>query len=198
MSMVRTPAANVRRGGAVAAETAVVLMVVLVLMFGILEYCRFLMVRQICENAVREGARQAVVHTGDQTTTWVQQQVFNAMGGVHTQVKNHVNKNLNFSYDTTDNSDIQVYRVQTTAGTFLPKASQIEDASTSGNPRTFTPYVTWANGGATPAAPFTHAAFGDYIAVTIQCNYRPLFGKLLFINDPIPLTFTSVMRSESN
>src|SRR5581483_565056 len=37
------------------------------LFFGIVEYCRFIFVRQVLVNAAREGARYAVVNTTDTT-----------------------------------------------------------------------------------------------------------------------------------
>src|SRR4051812_28555658 len=61
-----------RRRGGTLVETAVVLGVVLVFMFGIFEYGRYVMFRQLVENAAREGARQAVVSTSSLATTDIQ------------------------------------------------------------------------------------------------------------------------------
>jgi Flp pilus assembly protein TadG len=52
-----------RRRGAAAVEAALVLPVVIMFLFGILEYGRYLMMMQIVTNAAREGARYAVEHT---------------------------------------------------------------------------------------------------------------------------------------
>jgi Flp pilus assembly protein TadG len=57
-----------RRRAATAVETAVVLSAALLFLFGIFEYCRFIFLIQVCENAAREGARYAIAHTGDGTT----------------------------------------------------------------------------------------------------------------------------------
>lgn len=51
-----------RRGGAVI-EAALVLPVVLMFLFGILEYGRYVMMLQVLTNAAREGARYALIHT---------------------------------------------------------------------------------------------------------------------------------------
>ena len=51
---------QVRRGLTIV-ETAVVISLVLLLIFGTYEYGRFVMVRQVIHNAAREGARLAVV-----------------------------------------------------------------------------------------------------------------------------------------
>src|SRR4029077_20340838 len=56
-----------RRGRPAAAlvETAAVVIVFLLFLFGIFEYCRLIYVQQMVENAAREGARYAIVNTTD-------------------------------------------------------------------------------------------------------------------------------------
>ena len=61
-----------RRNGATLVETAVVISIALLFMFAIFEYGRYVMFRQIIENAAREGVRQAVVNTSSQTAADVQ------------------------------------------------------------------------------------------------------------------------------
>ena len=51
-----------RRGGAVV-ETALVLPIVLLFLFGIMEYGRYILALQVVTNAAREGCRYAVTHT---------------------------------------------------------------------------------------------------------------------------------------
>ena len=53
-----------RRSGATTVEVSVVLSVFLLFLFGIFEYCRYLMMIQITTNAARDGARYAVVNLG--------------------------------------------------------------------------------------------------------------------------------------
>jgi len=52
---------NERRRGAAVVEMAFVAIILFVFMFAIFEYGRYMMVRQVVENAARAGARQAVV-----------------------------------------------------------------------------------------------------------------------------------------
>jgi Flp pilus assembly protein TadG len=52
---------SVRRLAVTAVETAIVLPSVLLFMYGIFEYGRYLMVLNVAENAAREGARYAVI-----------------------------------------------------------------------------------------------------------------------------------------
>jgi len=55
------------RQGAALVEFAFVAVIFFMLFFGIVEYCRFIFVRQVLVNAAREGARYAVVNTTDTT-----------------------------------------------------------------------------------------------------------------------------------
>jgi Flp pilus assembly protein TadG len=59
-----------RRRGAAAVEFAIVLPVFVILVFGMIEYGRMVMVQQVITNASREGARRAVLDGA--TTTSVQ------------------------------------------------------------------------------------------------------------------------------
>ncbi len=52
----------VRRGSTLV-QTAIVLPMVLLFLFGILEYSRYVMLLQIMNNVAREGCRYAVMHT---------------------------------------------------------------------------------------------------------------------------------------
>jgi Flp pilus assembly protein TadG len=70
-----------RRSGAVLVETALVIGVCLLFMFAIFEYGRYVMIRQIVENAAREGARQAVVTTSSATTANIQATVQQYLAG---------------------------------------------------------------------------------------------------------------------
>jgi Flp pilus assembly protein TadG len=54
--------ANRRARGATTVETALVLPIVLLFMFGIFEYGRYFMTMQLLNNAAREGARYAIAH----------------------------------------------------------------------------------------------------------------------------------------
>jgi len=59
-----------RRHGAVIVEAAMVLPILMLLMFGIFEYGRFMLIRNVIDHAAREGARHAVVRVaGNQTQT---------------------------------------------------------------------------------------------------------------------------------
>lgn len=74
-----------RRRAATIVETAVVISICLLFMFGIFEYGRFLMHLHIVENAAREGARYAAAHTNDGTDATVKARVDEKMAGIQNQ-----------------------------------------------------------------------------------------------------------------
>jgi Flp pilus assembly protein TadG len=71
-------------------ETAFVLAIACLFLFGIIEYGRYLFVLQVVENAAREGARHAVVHTHITTLDADTVAVVNQrMAGVQNVVRNY-------------------------------------------------------------------------------------------------------------
>ena len=86
--LFRSQSETQRRAAAVV-ETAAVMIVFLILLFGVLEYCRFFFMRELISNAAREGARYAVVHTYDGAVeTSTRGQVLHRMQGLDGKVKN--------------------------------------------------------------------------------------------------------------
>lgn len=76
------------RRAATVVEAAVVLPVCLLCLFGIYEYGRLVMMKNLLDNAAREGARYAVVNTNSQTTAGVQAWVKNYLAGQDSQLQN--------------------------------------------------------------------------------------------------------------
>jgi Flp pilus assembly protein TadG len=79
MLLARTPNTK-RRPGTTLSEAAIVLPLCMLFCFGIYEYGRFVMIKNLMDDAAREGARQAVTHVGTWTTDQVQTWVTNIMG----------------------------------------------------------------------------------------------------------------------
>jgi len=81
---------NKRRRGAAMVETAAVLSIFLMLLFGVMEYCRLIFIRQLIENASREGARFAVVNTSDPNLVAdTQATATRVMGGMNNGLQNY-------------------------------------------------------------------------------------------------------------
>ncbi len=83
-------------------EMAVVLVVFLTMFMGIIEYGRYYFLVQVANNAVREGARYAVVHTGDGTTS--------------TQVSTVVTSKMNGTQNMLSGYTVSVQNVNTSTG----------------------------------------------------------------------------------
>jgi Flp pilus assembly protein TadG len=79
---------NVRTGTTLV-EVALVLSLFLMLVFGLCEYGRYVMTRQLLEHAARTGARFAVVQLSDATTADVQDQVDAVLGGQGHQLEGY-------------------------------------------------------------------------------------------------------------
>ena len=72
-----------QRSGAAAVETALVMIPMLMLLFGVFEYGRLLMVWNVANNAAREGCRYALANNTSATiSTDVQTIVTTRMGGL--------------------------------------------------------------------------------------------------------------------
>jgi Flp pilus assembly protein TadG len=69
------------RRGATIVETAIVLPVCLLFMLALFDFCRLMMVREVINNAAREGARYATVGTASVNTAGVQSVVQNFLAG---------------------------------------------------------------------------------------------------------------------
>jgi Flp pilus assembly protein TadG len=214
-----------RRTGAAIVETVLTISVFLLFLFGVVEYCRYISMRQVADAAVREGARFAVVNTTDANlVTDVQNLVTQRMSGLDTKVKNFVvsvysadvNGNKIFTYQTDsggnyvqDKNNNKTY-VQTDNST-SPPSNYIQ---TSGNNKIYVTMNTgattitdttgalgaWAasNNITTPTYSPTNAPFGQYIGVQIDCDYNPILPQFLFLGNTIHIQVKSLMYSEGN
>ncbi len=82
MSQVRRP--DRRRGGQTVVETALVINLLLLVILGVFEYGHIIMIKQLMDNAAREGARMAVVSTQTNpatTTAQIQSAVSGYLAG---------------------------------------------------------------------------------------------------------------------
>jgi len=106
--LLRKHAVRARRG-AVAVETAVVLSLVFLLVLGIFEYGRFLMVYNMTEFASREGARMVSVQfTANRTTADI--------NVITQQVKDYTRSVMGVTANQLEGLDVTVTRLDPTTG----------------------------------------------------------------------------------
>lgn len=161
-----------RRGGATVVEAALVMSVFLMFLFGIFEYCRYLLMLQVTTNAARDGARYAVVNIekptnfdttaytdGSRTYVSIETYVGNKMSNVKKQITGY---------------DVTVFPCDMTQLDQTPPVV----APVSG-------YTSW-----------NQAAFPNRIAVRITGTFVPFLPNLLRMNTSIPVNIAVTMSSE--
>src|SRR5262245_56216069 len=156
--IVRRPT---RRRGMTIVETVLVLGVFLLMLLGLFEYCRFLMVLHVSNNAARDGARYATVNVNcpsDQiaaTRTAIINYTTARMGGVDRQITGY---------------RVAVYPVDSVGLSQTPPIVRSKTLST-GTPPT---YPDPFNSADTNNPPWNSAEFTERIAVHINGTYRPV------------------------
>jgi Flp pilus assembly protein TadG len=213
-----------RRGRPAAAlvETAAILIVFLLVLFGVFEYCRLVWVQNMVENAAREGARFAVVRTTDTNLIADTQAQVNArMSGLQNALLN-----WNVQVFHADSNGNPVYTYQTDAtGPYLTNSSggkqylnydsskqqyyvtvngsnlyvTLDSTHMVVNDQSGGQFGAWAQqsnmqGQDVPG----NAAFGQYIAVQIDCDYNPIVPTLLMMNQTVHIRTKAFMCSEAN
>lgn len=167
------------RRGMTIVESALVLSVFLLLLFGIFEYCRFLLVLHITNNAARDGARHAsVLVTSTETASTTRQQIIDyttaRMGGTQ--------KNI-------EGFQVAVYAVDQAGLDQTPPVIRAKSKTAGVYPDPFNTtdsnHVDWNS-----------APFPERLAVTIKGTYRPLMPTLLFMPATIPIEVTALMGGE--
>ena len=168
-----------RRRGATLVESALVLGIFFVLLFGVFEYCRFLMVLHVTNNAARDASRYATVNVGcdpDQVTA------------KKTEILDYAKARMGGLQQNLVGFEVAVYPC-TTAG-FAMNPPQARPKSLSATPAD--PF----NPNDTNNPPWNQAVFTERIAVTIRGNYKPVTPFLLLLPASFKIEITSVMGSE--
>lgn len=186
-----------RRRGSTLVETALVIGIFLLFLFGIFEYCRYLMVLHVANNAARDGARYASVNVNcpsDQIAakkTAIEAYTTARMAGLQKNVIGY---------------QVAVYSCdQSGFASTPPKVVPLSEKDVAGNPKSTSidPFKAYSTSG-NPIANWNQAAFTERVAVTIKGTYRPIAPlsidigrlKLSIIPDNIPVNVTAVMGSE--
>ena len=82
---MRITRSNLKRRAATTVEFAVVSPIIFLLLFGVIEWCRYIMVRNVTDNAVREGTRYALARTDT-----LQSNI--SVSSINTYVNNYLSK----------------------------------------------------------------------------------------------------------
>ncbi|MBY0460765.1 MAG: pilus assembly protein [Gemmataceae bacterium] len=176
------------RRGATTVESALVLAVFLLLLFGMFEYCRFLLVLQVTSNAARDGARYAVVNL-DKPGTFNNTDYTDGAGNTFLSVQNYTTARMGGVQQNIENFRVSVYAVDPSGLTLSPPVVRPKSL----NPPT---YPDPFNASDPNARPWNSAAFTEKIAVTIDGNYRPILPTLMFLPSTISVRTTAIMGSE--
>ena len=167
------------RAGATTVEFAVVALLLFLMLFGILEYARFLFVYHLATNAARDGARFAAVHTSGGTMSGEPAAVTTAdvQGVVRTGTFNSTTYGTGLLGTETqiDSYACDVYAV--------PQASLYAtppDTDPAGKP-------AWNS-----------APFHEKIAVRITGKYKPVLPSLLRMGTELDFKVTVLVSSEAN
>jgi len=168
-----------RRRGTTIVESALVLSIFLMLLFGVFEYCRYLMVLHVTHNAARDGARYAAVNVNcpsDQVTA------------KKTEIETYTKARMKSVERQFTDLKVAVYPCDS-AGLAL-STPVIRSKSTTG----LAPYPDPF--GATPYSPWNNAAFTERVAVTVKGKYKPILPSLLFMKAEVELNITAITASE--
>lgn len=188
------PHSWLRRRGITVVESALVMAVFLMLLFGIFEYCRFLLVLHVTNNAARDGARYAAVRVNCDANqiAIVQQQVLDyttaRMGGVQRQI---------------EDCHIVVYAVDQAGLNQTSPIIRGKSKNATGGPYP-DPFAAIGAANGVPAVgiptngvAWNTVGFTERVAVTINGVYKPLLPTFLLMPESIPIKVTAIMGGES-
>ena len=181
-----------RRRGLAVVESTLVMAVFLLLLFGMFEYCRFLMVLHVTNNAARDGARYAVVNldkpsnfdyvdytdASNKTFDNIQKYTTARLGGIHTRNI----EGFRVACYAVDQAGLNL-----TPPVVRPKAKAGTPAGTYPDP---------FNNTDSNRVPWNQAVFTEKIAVTVDGTYRPILPTFLLMPNTISIKTTSLMGSE--
>ncbi|MBA4067032.1 MAG: hypothetical protein C0501_25640 [Isosphaera sp.] len=176
------------RRGMTIVESALVLSVFLLLLFGMFEYCRFLLVLHVTNNAAREGARYASVNT-DKPADFPSVDFTDGAGKTFRSIRAYTRDRMGGTQGNIDGFRVAVYAVDPVGLTLDPPVVRPKSLSTTAYPDPFDP--------ADPnAVPWNSAPFPDRLAVTIDGSYRPILPTFLLMPSNIPINVTAMIGGE--
>jgi Flp pilus assembly protein TadG len=153
-------------------EATLVLGVFLLLLMGIFEYCRFLLVLHVTTNAARDGARYASVNT-NKPTNFDTVDYTDASGNVYPSIAKYTTTRMGTVDANVPGFAVSVFACDMTALNQTPPVIQAKTGT------------TW-----------NQVQFGQKIAVNVTGTYKPITPVFLMMPSSIPINVTAVMNSE--
>jgi Flp pilus assembly protein TadG len=179
------------RRGVTIVEAALVLSVFLMLLFGIFEYCRFLLVLHVTNNATREGARYASVHL-NKPPTFDSQNYTDPSGKVFPSVRQYTKDRMGGMWRNIEGFRVAVFAADQAGLSQTPPVIRPK-------PRPGTPpgvYPDPWNPNDPRAVPWNSAPFPERIVVYINGTYRPILPTLLMMPSSIPINVYALTGGE--
>lgn len=180
-----------RREGMTVVESALVLSVFCLLLFGIFEYCRFLYVLHTCSNAARDGARYATVNM-DKPSNFDTNDYTDSTGTVFPSIQKYTTNRLGGTEKQLTGFKTAAFAVDPVGLTLSPPVTRPKTTSTATTPVYPDPF----NASDPNKVPWNQAIFTEGIAVTIQGTYKPLLPGFMFMSSSIPVNVTVIAGSE--
>jgi Flp pilus assembly protein TadG len=180
-----------RRRGLTIVESTLVLSVFLLLLFGMFEYCRFLMVLQVSNNAARNGARYAVVNL-DKPGNFNTVDFTDASGNFYPSIANYTTQQMGGTQQNIQGFQVAAFAVDPAGLALSPPVVRPKSSSSASPPVYPNPF----NPTDPNAVPWNSALFTEKIAVIVNGTYVPLMPSFLLMPSTIPINAVAVMGSE--
>lgn len=186
-----------RRRGLTIVESALVMSVFLLLLFGMFEYCRFLLVLHVTNNAAREGARYAVVNM-DKPSDFDYADYTDSSGKTFVNIQDYTKARMSGVKNT-----VETPAAYTSQGpSAIVACFAVDPAGLALNPPIVRPKTKT---GTYPdpfikndsnRVPWNSAVFTEKIGVTVYGVYRPVLPSFLLMPATIDIKTTAIMGSE--
>lgn len=167
------------RSEAVAVEMAVVGTLMFLMLFGILEYCRFLFLLHVANNAARDAVRYAAIHTNGGTMP----------GDPSTVASSDIVNLVNTGQIGTRTIGSGMSGMQSNLTGYSVSIFYADPNALAGSPSVAQPLA---------GTVWNDAPFGNKIAVRITGTYTPVLPSLLMLSNTIPFQVTAMASSEAN
>jgi Flp pilus assembly protein TadG len=177
-----------RRRGMTIVESALVLAVFCLLLFGVFEYCRFLFVQHTVHNAAREGSRYAVVNM-DKPASFDATDYTDSSGTTFANIQKYTTARLGGSDKQLSNFKVAVFAVDSAGLALSPPVIRPKSNSPPTYPDPF-------NASDPNKVPWNQATFAESVGVSIQGTYKPLLPSFLKMPASMTFTVTAVANAE--